>query len=196
MFLTMSESSNRRLYLYNYVTLCIPTSVRSCFQLLYLLFSLNIFFFLIVYHRLILITPSSIRRSNPNNHLQEDEELSSICNIPRFDPWDQTVAKSIRIKPLYRCPTHKRNVIDVINNTQLFINQIVNRTYFSGSITHCVYLKVDRNPEEKEFRDWSYTLSDPILIINGSTKPILDADFVLTRCYNDRKNYFNGENFW
>jgi len=195
----MSESSvqlNRRLYAYEYLVLFIPTNIRTCFQILYLLFSLNIFFFVIVYHRLVLITPSFISTKIPNNNLQEDEQLSSICNIPRFDPWDQTVAKSIRLKPLYRCPTHKRNVINVINYTQLFINQTVNRTYFSGSITHCVYLKVDRNPEEKHFHDWSYTLSEPILIINGSTSPILDADFVLTRCYNDRTSYFNGEYFW
>ncbi|CAF0825370.1 unnamed protein product [Rotaria sordida] len=177
---------------------------RKHLHLLYLLVTLNIIFFLIVYHRLILITPSSsfidlsITSFIDNSfNAQNDQYLSpsSTCYIPRFDPWDQTVAKSIHIKPIYRCPMNKQNLIDVINNTQLFINQTVNRTSFSNSITHCVYLKVGRNPEEKFFRDWSYTLSEPILIVNGYTDPILDADFVLTRCYNDRTRYFNGTTF-
>jgi hypothetical protein len=177
-----------------------PSRLRPRFRLLYLLVCLNIIFFLIVYQRLILITPSfihiSIASSIPNNTVKINDQLSSICYIPRFDPWDQTVAKSIRIKPIYRCPKTKRNLINIINYTRLFINQTVNRMYFSNAITHCVYLKIDRNPEEKYFHDSSYTLSEPILIINGSTKPILDVDFVLTRCYNDRTGYFDGEYFW
>jgi hypothetical protein len=64
------------------------------------------------------------------------------------------------------------------------------------TITHCVYFKVDRNPNEKHFRDWSYTLSEPILIDNGLTDSIVDAEFVLTRCYNDKRNHFDGEKFW
>ncbi|CAF4244340.1 unnamed protein product, partial [Rotaria sordida] len=128
--------------------------------------------------------------------IETNEQLSSICYIPRFDPWDQTIAKSIHIEPKYHCPTNKQNLINVINYTQLFINQTINRTDYLNSITHCVYLKIDRNPDEKYFRDWSYTLSQPILIINGSTKPILDVDFVLTRCYNNRTGFFNGDNFW
>ncbi|CAF4961018.1 unnamed protein product, partial [Rotaria socialis] len=66
----------------------------------------------------------------------------------------------------------------------------------SNSITHCVYLKIGRNPEEKYFRDWSYTLSDPILIVNGQTEPIVDTDFVVARCYNDTTKYFNQGTFW
>ncbi|CAF0947831.1 unnamed protein product [Rotaria sp. Silwood1] len=178
---------------------------RKHVHLLYVLVTLNIVFFLIVYHRLILITPSSSTSSidlsitsfiGGSFNEQNDQYLSSsTCYIPRFDPWDQTVAKSIRVKPIYRCPMNKQNLINVINNTQLFINQTVNRTSFLNSITHCVYLKVGRNPEEKLFRDWSYTLSEPILIVNGYTNPILDADFVLTRCYNDRTRYFHANKF-
>jgi len=132
------------------------------------------------------------------NNLNDQNTLvsSSICYIPRFDPWDQTVAKSIRIKPIYRCPMNKQNLINIVNNTQLVFNQTVNETYFSSSITHCVYLKVGRNPEEKYFRDWSYTLSEPILILSDQIYSILDADFVLTRCYNNRKGYFDGNQFW
>jgi hypothetical protein len=134
--------------------------------------------------------------NNLNEQYDQQMLSSSVCYIPRFDPWDQTIAKLIRIKPIYRCSMNKQNLINVINNTQLFINETVNKIYFSNSITHCVYLKVDRNPEEKFFRDWSYTLSEPILIVNGYTDPILDADFVLTRCYNDRTGYFDGNQFW
>ncbi|CAF3697455.1 unnamed protein product [Rotaria sp. Silwood1] len=196
----MSDSSMKlyhRLYLYEYQALIIPTRSKRRFQLLYLLFSVNIIFFLIIYHRLILITPSSIKTLILDNTIIKNEKLSSssICYIPHFDPWDQTVAKSIHIEPLYKCPTNKQNLINVINNTKLFINQTVNKTYYSNSITHCIYLKIDRNPNEKYFRDWSYTLSEPILIINGSTNSILDVDFVLTRCYNNRTGFFNGENF-
>ncbi|CAF1260831.1 unnamed protein product [Rotaria sordida] len=194
----MLESSMKfyhQLYLYEYQTSIIPTRSKSCFQLFYLLFSLNIIFFLIIYHRLILITPSSIRTLISYKTIETNEQLSSICYIPRFDPWDQTIAKSIHIEPKYHCPTNKQNLINVINYTQLFINQTINRTDYLNSITHCVYLKIDRNPDEKYFRDWSYTLSQPILIINGSTKPILDVDFVLTRCYNNRTGFFNGDNF-
>ena len=47
------------------------------------------------------------------------------------------------------------------------------------------------------FRDWSYALSEPILIDEWIVQnPILDADFVLTRCYNNRIGFFHGENFW
>ncbi|CAF0937954.1 unnamed protein product [Adineta ricciae] len=155
--------------------------------MLYLLVSLHIALFLIVYHRLILI------KSSPFQSFYSDR--NQLCPIPRLDPWDQTISKSLRLKAPYRCPTHKRNLIDVVNHTQLFINQQVNRTSYLGSITHCVYFKVDRDPEEKSFRDWSYTLSKPILITNGHTQPILDADFVLTRCYNNRTKYFKGEIF-
>ncbi len=200
----MSEPS-RGLHLYEYPSLIMSIRFRKRFHLLYLLVTLNIIFFLIVYHRLILITRSSssidfsVTSFIENNfHDQYDQQLfsSSICYIPRFDPWDQTIAKSIRIKPIYRCPMNKQNLINIINNTQLFLNQTVNKIYFSNSITHCIYLKVGRNPEEKFFRDWSYTLSEPILIINGLTDPILDADFVLTRCYNNRTGYFDGMKFW
>jgi hypothetical protein len=209
----MSEStankSNRPLHIYEYPSLIMPIRFRKRFHLLYLLVSLNIIFFLIVYHRLVLITPSKFSSNNlsirsviednlntQNDQYSSSSSSSSICYIPRFDPWDQTVAKSIRIKPVYRCPMNKQNLINVINNTQLYINQTVNIIYYSKSVTHCVYLKVDRNPEEKYFRDWSYTLSEPILIGNGYTKPILDADFVVTRCYNDRKAHFDGTTFW
>lgn len=209
----MFESS-RSLYSYNYLSLNMLIRIRKRFHLLYLLVSLNIIFFLIVYHRLILITPSSSGSSASltlssvdlsissfiDNNLNEqyDQQMfaSSICYIPRFDPWDQSVAKSIRIKPVYRCPMNKQNLINVINHTQLYFNDTVNKMYYGNSITHCIYLKVGRNPEEKFFRDWSYTLSEPILIINGQTKPILDADFVLTRCYNSRLGYFDGDQFW
>jgi hypothetical protein len=198
--------TEQHLHLYEYSSLIMSLRIRKRLHLLYLLVTLNIIFFLVVYHRLVLITPSSpstidlsIASFIDNNfNEQYDQQMlsSSICYIPRFDPWDQTIAKSIRIKPVYRCPMNKKNLIDVINNTQLFINETVNRIYYSNSITHCVYLKVGRNPEEKFFRDWSYTLSEPILIVNGYTEPILDADFVLTRCYNDRTGYFDGNNFW
>jgi len=192
----LSVKSTRQLHFYQYPAIIIPARFRPNFQLFYLLVSLNIIFFLIFYHRLVLIKPSFITTLIPNNVSKNNEQLSSICYIPRFDPWDQTIAKSLRIKPLYRCPTDKKNLINVINSTQLFINQTVNRTYYSNSITHCIYLKIDRNIEEKYFRDWTYSLSEPILIINGKTNPILDTDFVLTRCYNDRTGYFIGEKFW
>ncbi len=199
----MIESS-QHLQSYKYTPLIMSMRLQKRFHLLYLLVTLNIIFFLIVYHRLVLITPSStsldlsIRSFIDNNfNEQYDQQMlsSSICYIPRFDPWDQTIAKSIRIKPIYRCPMNKQNLINVINNTQLVFNETVNRIYFSNSITHCVYLKVGRNPEEKYFRDWSYTLSEPILIVKY-TDPILDADFVLTRCYNDRTVNFDGDKFW
>jgi len=188
---------NRQLYIYEYPTAIISSRFKSSFQLLYILVSLNIIFFLVIYNRLVLIKqPRFIPTLKSNNTTKNNEQLSSTCYIPRFDPWDQTVAKSLRIKPLYRCPTNKQNLINVINSTQLFIDQTVNRIYYSNSITHCVYLKINRNPEEKYFRDWSYSLSEPILIINGQTNPILDVDFVLTRCYNNRTGFFNGEKFW
>ncbi len=196
----MSEST-RPLHLYEYSSLIMPTRFRKRLHLLYLLVTLNIFFFLVVYHRLILITPRSSSTSidvivDFDDESNEQRISSSICYIPRFDPWDQSITKSIRIKPVYRCPMYKQNLINVINNTQLFINQTVNKTSFGNSITHCVYLKVGRNPEEKYFRDWSYTLSEPILILNDQIYSILDADFVLTRCYNNRKGYFDGNQFW
>ena len=209
----MFESS-RHLYLYNYSSLNMFIRIRKRFHLLYLLVSLNIIFFLIVYHRLILITPtsplssasltlssvdfsiSSFMDNNLNEQYDQQMFASSICYIPRFDPWDQSIAKTIRIKPVYRCPMNKQSLINVINNTQLYFNETVNKMYYGNSITHCVYLKVGRNPEERQFRDWSYTLSQPILIVNGSTKPILDADFVLTRCYNSRFGHFDGDKYW
>ena len=198
--LYMSEST-RPLHLYEYSSLIMPTRFRKRLHLLYLLVTLNIFFFLVVYHRLILITPTPSPTPidvtiEIENDSSEQHISSSICYIPRFDPWDQSITKTIRIKPVYRCPMYKQNLINIINNTQLFINQTVNKTSFGNSITHCVYLKVGRNPEEKFFRDWSYTLSEPILIINGLTDPILDTDFVLTRCYNNKRGYFNGAQFW
>ncbi|UJR09783.1 hypothetical protein I4U23_014010 [Adineta vaga] len=184
----MTDLSVRsRFDLYQYFILLLPNRVRSRFQLLYVLAIFHIILFLFVYHRLILIKPVPFKSIN--------FDQNQLCSIPQFDPWDQTIAKSISLKSVHRCPTHKRNLINVINHTQLSINQTVNRTSFSGSITHCVYLKVDRNPEEKSFRDWSYTLSEPILITNGQTNSILDADFVLTRCYNDRTNYFDSNHF-
>ncbi|CAF1193279.1 unnamed protein product [Adineta steineri] len=193
--MTMSEILTKlsgRLCFHGFLSISIP--VRSRQRIFYLLFSLHVIFFLIVYHRLILITPSSTTNKISANN-GKSSSSSSICHIPDLNPWDQTVSKSLNIKPLYVCPKHKKNLINIINHTKLFINQTVNKTYFSGLITHCVYLKVDRNPEEKHFRDWSYTLSEPILIINGRTESILDADFVLTRCYNNRKEYFHGEYF-
>jgi len=187
---------HRQLYSYEYPIVTIPARFKTRFQLLYLLVSLNVIFFLIVYHRLVLITPSFIPKLNTNNPINDSKQQSPICFIPRFDPWDQTISKSLRIKPLYRCPIDKQNLINIINSTTLFINQTVNKIYYSNSITHCVYFKINRNPEEKYFRDWTYSLSEPILIINEQTNPILDADFVLTRCYNDRTGFFNGEKFW
>ena len=150
---------------------------------------------------LALLSSTDLSRTTDNFNEKIDAYMSSsssssVCYIPRFDPWDQSVAKLIRIKRVYRCPENRKNLINVINNTQLSINQTVNATYFSSSITYCVYLKVNRNPEEKSFRDWSYTLSEPILIVNGYTNPILDTDFVLTRCYNETKNHFNETEFW
>ncbi|UJR36311.1 hypothetical protein I4U23_029039 [Adineta vaga] len=196
----------KHLYLYEYSRLIMATRFRKRSHILYILVTLNIVFFLIVYRRLILITPSSISSldlsitSYIDNNLNDDFDQfstlsSSVCYIPRFDPWDQSIAKSIRIKPRYRCPMNKQNLINVINNTYLVFNQTVNQTYFSSAITHCVYLKVGRNSEEKFFRDWSYTLSEPILIMNGYTGPIIDADFVLTRCYNNQKEHSNGSLF-
>ena len=168
--------------------------LRRIFQMLYLLVSLNVLFFLIIYHRLILINPLSISVILPSENNQTIE--NSVCFIPRFDPWDQTIAKALRIKPLYRCPTHRRNLINVVNSTRLMINQHVNKTSYSSSITHCIYLKIDRNIEEKFFRDWTYSLSQPILIRNGFSEPILDADFVLTRCYNNQMGFFHEDRFW
>jgi hypothetical protein len=197
----MSESSSikliRRLNPYDYSSIIIPIRFKTSFQLLYLLVSLNIIFFLIIYHRLILIKPPFSKTKHLPNNVDNDHEQSlSICYIPPLDPWDQTIAKSLRIKPIYRCSTNRKNLINVINSSQLFINDIVNKTYYSNSITHCVYFKINRNPEEKYFRDWSYSLSEPILIRNGRTDPILDADFVLTRCYKDRRGFFHNEKFW
>ena len=191
-------------------SIMVPIRFRKRFHLLYLLISLNIIFFLIVYHRLILITPSALSSIDVSitSIFDEDSDrehesnispsslASAICYIPHFDPWDQTVAKSIRIKPVFRCPMNKENLINVINHTQLFVNQTVNKTHFFNKVTHCVYLKVDRNPDEKLFRDWSYTLSEPILISNGLTESIDDTDFVLTRCYNDSTIHFTGTTFW
>jgi hypothetical protein len=171
--------------------------LKTSFQLLYLLVSLNIIFFLIIYHRLILIKPSINRTTLiPKDIDEEGEQSSSICYIPPLDPWDQTITKSLRIKPVYRCPTNRKNLINVINSSQLLINDMLLKTSYSNLITHCVYFKINRNPEEKHFRDWSYTLSEPILIENGRTEPILDADFVLTRCYRDRQGFFHDEKFW
>lgn len=205
--------SSIHLHLHDYSSMNIFLPIRKRLHLLYLLVSINIIFFLVVYHRLILITPlssssfslTSVDLVIPSSDVDEstneqyDQQLltSSICYIPRFDPWDQTVAKTIRIKPVYRCPTNKRSLINVINQTQLTFNETVHRTYFAKSITHCIYMKIDRNPEEKFFRDWSYTLSKPILLEIGQTTPsILDADFVLTRCYNNRSGFFEGNTFW
>ena len=182
---TVSTHSNMNLTAY----------LKRIFQLLYVLVSLNIIFFLVVYHRLILINPSLTRIFVPKIVVNQTDN-NSVCFIPRFDPWDQTIAKSLRIKPTYRCPRNRRNLINVINSTRLQINQHVNKTFYSNSITHCVYLKIDRNPEEKYFRDWTYSLSEPILIRQGVSEPILDADFVLTRCYKERTGFFQGENFW
>ena len=162
--------------------------MRQRFQLLYLLVSANIVFFVLTYRRLVLINPSSIHLSIRTFVSHYVPGPAAVCRIPEFDPWDQTIAKSIRIPPVHRCPTYPENLIDVVNFTQLAINQTVNRTSFSNSISHCVYLKIDRNPEEKYFRDWSYTLSKPVLIVGGRTAPILDADFVLTRCYGDHSH--------
>ncbi|CAF1616477.1 unnamed protein product, partial [Adineta ricciae] len=196
-----------RLRLYKYPPFMMSARFRKRSHVLYILVTLNIIFFFIVYRRLILITPPSgpsidlSIASFIDNSLNDDSDQyaslssSSICYIPRFDPWDQSIAKSIRIKPRYRCPTNKENLINVVNNTYLVFNQTVNQTYFSSSITHCVYLKVGRNSEEKLFRDWSYTLSEPMLITNGCTGSITDVDFVLTRCYNDRKEHFDGNIF-
>lgn len=168
--------------------------LRRIFQLLYLLVSLNILFFLIIYNRLILVNhPVKSSLLSPVNNQTND---NSVCFIPRFDPWDQTVAKSLRIKPLYRCPTHRRNLIDVVNSTRLMINQNVNKTSYSSSITHCIYMKINRNPDEKFFRDWTYSLTEPILMLNGFSEEILDTDFVLTRCYNNRTGFFNEDRFW
>jgi len=196
----MSESSSikliQRLYPYDYSCILIPIRFKTSFQLLYLLVSLNIIFFLIVYPRLILITPPFKPTLLPKNISQNHEQSLSICYIPSFDPWDQTIANSLRIKPVYRCSTNRKNLINVINSSQLIINEIVNKTYYANLITHCVYFKINRNPEEKYFRDWSYSLSEPILILNGRTHPIVDADFVLTRCYRDRRGFFYGEKFW
>jgi len=205
---TVSDHSSRHSHLHDYSSLIMSIRLRKRLHLLYLLVVLNIIFFLLVYHRLILITPLSNSASSIDKSVvsfieknfveeQTDEKISSssVCYIPRFDPWDQSVAKLIRIRPPYRCPTNKQHLIHVFNNTQLVFNQTNNRNYFDNSVTHCVYLKVGRNPEEKYFRDWSYTLSQPILI-DGYTEPILDADFVVTRCYNTRTGYFNGNKFW
>lgn len=183
--------------------------LRKRLHLLYVLVTLNIIFFLVVYRRLVLITPTNespvdvfitsiLHESSDRNESIDilSRVSSSVCYIPHFDPWDQTVAKSIRIRPVYRCPTNKHDLIHVVNFNQLKINQTVNRTSFANSVTHCVYLKIGRNPEEKFFRDWSYTLSEPILIENGMTQAITDSDFVLTRCYNDRTNHFDGQVFW
>lgn len=201
-----SGSSARHLHLYDYPSLIMSIRLRKRLHLLYLLVVLNIIFFLLVYHRLILITPlsntvSAIDKSvvsyiDKNFAEQSDEKISSssVCYIPHFDPWDQSVAKLIRIKPVYRCPTNKQHLIHVFNNTQLVFNQTNNRIYYANSVTHCVFLKVGRNPEEKHFRDWSYTLSEPQLI-NGYTESILDADFVVTRCYNTRTGHFQGNKF-
>ena len=167
--------------------------LRQRLQLLYFILSINIFFFLVIYHRLVLVTSRSLRLTiiDPG-HIP----VESVCHIPQFDPWDQTVAKAIRIKPVYRCVMKKRNLVEVTNFTQLMINQTVNVTYHASSITHCTFARVDRNPEEKLFRDWSYTVSEARLIENGRTAPILDADFVLTRCYNDRTGFFDDGKFW
>lgn len=169
---------------------------RQHLRLLYSIFIVNLLFFFLIYHRLVLI-------SYPRFHISiatiiDDEQFpsSSICHIPRFDPWDQTLAKSLRIKPVYRCPTTKRRLIDRYNGTQLFINQFVNRTSYAGRITHCLWTKIVRNPEEKFFRDWSYSLSPIVLMNENLTEPIVDADFVLVRCYNDRRGFFEGGKFW
>ena len=185
--------------------LIMSIGIRKRVHLLYFLIILNIIFFLLVYHRLILITPSTISFidvsiSSFNGKQENVEEIlnlsSSICYIPHFDPWDQTVAKTIKIKPVYRCPTNRPSLINVVDFNQLIVNQTVNETFYSNTITYCVYLKIGRNPEQKLFRDWSYTLTEPLLMVDGQTNPIDDADFVLTRCYNDRSNHFDGDSFW
>jgi len=173
---------------------------RSGFRLLYILVGLNIFFFLLVYQRLVIISPhiptKNQAKTGSNDYFFTPADFSSQCPIPKFDPWDPTIAKSLRIQSTYRCQTKKQNLINVINSTQLQINQTVNRISYSNAITHCIYLKINRNPNEKYFRDWSYTLSDAILIDNGLSRPIDDADFVLTRCFNNRKGFFQGDQFW
>ena len=174
---------------------------QQCFRILSLLLGLNIIYLLVLYHSLILKTSlfTDVLVSPVSKAQRYNEDLtddSSICYIPRFYPWDQTAAKVIHIEPIVRCPTNKPSLIDVINYTQLAINQSVNRTFYAGEITHCVYMVVDRNPEEHNFCDWSYTLSEPVIIVNGRTNPINNADFVLTRCYNNQTVFLNGSIFW
>ena len=171
------------------------TRWKKHFQLLYLVVSLNLIFFLLIYHRLVLIT--SFDRFSISTLVDERQFPSSaVCHVPQFDPWDQTIGKSLRIKPVYRCPTQKRVLIDRLNGTQLLINQHVNRTFYAGRITHCFRMKIRRNPEEKFFRDWSYSLTDIQLMDHHPSEPILDADFVLVRCYNDRRGFFLGDKLW
>lgn len=168
---------------------------KKHFQLLYLIVSLNFLFFLLIYHRLLII--SSFDRISISM-LIDDRQFpsSSICHVPQFDPWDQTISKSLRIKPIYRCPSKQRILVERFNGTQLMINQHANRTFYNGKVTHCFRMKIHRNPEEKFFRDWSYSLIDLQLMTENLTEPILDADFVLVRCYNDRRGFFNGEKLW
>ncbi|CAF1200960.1 unnamed protein product [Didymodactylos carnosus] len=162
--------------------------LRYGLHTLHILVIVNIIFFILIYRRLIPFGPSNNSESNESSLF----DLPSICLIPKFDPWHPTIAKVIRISPVYRCPTNKKPLVDIINYSQLKINQTVNQTLYRGKITHCVYYKIGRNPDEVHFRDYSYTLSKPILIQSGVTNEVQDADYVLTRCYNDPTILFNG----
>jgi hypothetical protein len=68
--------------------------IRKRFHLLYLLVSLNIIFFLIVYHRLILITPTSPSSSASLTLSSVDLSISSYMDNNLNEQYDQQMIYS------------------------------------------------------------------------------------------------------
>ena len=101
------------------------------------------------------------------------------CSIPKLDEWDWKIKKLIKRSAVYnKCA--KNDPLTYINNTKLYFNQHVNKTFYNGTIKRCELAAVLRNTKIND----SYILgkfvgikSYPYEIVN---------DFVKVRCISNR----------
>ena len=101
------------------------------------------------------------------------------CIIPKLDEWDWKIKKLIKRSAVYnKCA--KNDPLTYINNTKLYFNQYVNKTFYNGTIKSCELAIVLRKTKIND----SYILGKYVGIKSYPYKIV--NDFVKVRCMSNR----------
>ena len=107
---------------------------------------------------------------------------NSHCQIEELNIWDRSIWKLIRKIPKYdKCKKH--SPLSYIKDSILFIDQNINKTFYHGKISRCLFAPVERNTTQNdnyklgEYRE----IKEPILVID---------EFIKVKCLINSSNVY------